>query len=95
MLLKRELDNIRSSNNNNCSSGTMESAGGAMGGSGGKGSHNTMEIDELNRELSALKARNESLEMELLAQQTMQTKLNTNSKDNNVQNVNYYIKKTV
>lgn len=95
MLLKRELDNIRSSNNNNCSSGTMESAGGVMGGTGGKGPHNTMEIDELNRELSALKARNESLEMELLAQQTMQTKLNTNSKDNNVQNVNYYIKKNV
>lgn len=84
MLLKRELDNIRSSNNNNCNSGTIESAGGAMGGTSGKSSQNSMEIEELNRELTTLKARNESLEMELLNQQAMQMKLNTNSKDNNV-----------
>lgn len=87
MLLKRELESIRSNNNNN-SSGTIEGAGGSMGGAAGKGSHSVMEVEELNRELATLKARNESLEMELVNQQTKQLKMNTNSKDNNMQNVN-------
>lgn len=93
MLLKRELENVRShnsNNNNNNSSGggaTMETSA-AGGGGGTMSSKNAAEIEELNRELATLKARNESLEMELLNQQTIQMKLNSNSKDtHNLQNV--------
>uniref|UniRef100_A0A1A9ZVV1 WH1 domain-containing protein n=1 Tax=Glossina pallidipes TaxID=7398 RepID=A0A1A9ZVV1_GLOPL len=69
--LKRELELMRSS---------------GAGSSGGTG-NNTDLTEELNRELANLKARNESLEMELMNQGLQLKTANLNLKDTNNQNM--------
>lgn len=64
----------------------MRSSG--AGSSGGTG-NNTDLTEELNRELANLKARNESLEMELMNQGLQLKTANLNLKDTNNQNVSY------